>query len=172
MYLDLVLSNLWVSAAVGGRGLGMCFSHAIYLYFLRTVPGWWIRCLEVLGLAWLRFLWNEKQQISILFSILQMRQLSLETLLNSFQVHGSIRLSKGQGARIRGSPWFRVSDQHGALSTRRIRLISSRICVGMGMLFSVGQTSSLRVPVLQKVVLCVRPRSRMKGVDICYRPKI
>ena len=51
MYLDLVPSNLWVSAAVGGRGLGMCFSHAIYLYFLRTVPGWWIRCLEVLGLA-------------------------------------------------------------------------------------------------------------------------
>ena len=49
--LGLVLSNLWVSAAVGDRGLEICFSHAIYLYFLRTAPGWWIRCLEVLGLA-------------------------------------------------------------------------------------------------------------------------
>lgn len=142
--LGLVLSNLWVSAAVGDRGLGICFSHAIYLYFLRTAPGWWIRCLEVLGLAWLRFLWNEIQQISILLSILQMRQLSLETLLNSFQVHSSNQLSKGQGARIRGTAWFRVSDQHRAFSTRRIRVISSRICVGMGMLFSVGQTSSPR----------------------------
>lgn len=142
--LGLVLSNLWVSAAVGDRGLGICFSHAIYLYFLRIALGWWIRCLEVLGLAWLRFLWNEKQQISILLSILQMRQLSLETLLNSFQVHSSIQLSKRQGATICGTPWFRVSDQHGAFSTHRIRVISSRIWVGMGMLFSVGQTSSPR----------------------------
>lgn len=104
--LGLVLSNLWVSAAVGDRGLGICFSHAFYLYFLRIALGWWIRCLEVLGLAWLRFVWNEKQQISILLSILQMRQLSLETLLNSFQVHSSIQLSKLQGATICGTPWF------------------------------------------------------------------
>lgn len=47
--LGLALSNLWVSAAVGDRELGIYFSHAIYLHLPRMVPGWWIRCLKGLG---------------------------------------------------------------------------------------------------------------------------
>ena len=39
---------------------------------------------KVLGLGWLRFLSSGKQQISILLSISQMRQLSLESLLKHY----------------------------------------------------------------------------------------
>ena len=40
--LGLAFSHLWVSTAVGGRGLGIHFSHAVYHHLPRTVPSWWI----------------------------------------------------------------------------------------------------------------------------------